>query len=76
MDLFEFVQQKLCCEYISDLGQYPCIFAARREMAQMDLQPYSLGELEDMAEYLYFKRPCFRTARQAEEFFRLEISNV
>lgn len=58
-DLFEMVRRTVGCTYISDLRIYPYRKKAIGVMTKIDLSGYSQKVLEDMAEYLSFKRPFF-----------------
>jgi len=56
--------------YISDLRFMPWLKHARKEISGMDLSIYSLREMEDAAEYLYFEKRSFADQEAAIEYFR------
>lgn len=53
MDLFEKVQDRMQCEYMSDIRFGANLKIARQVVAALDLSEYSLSELRDMVQYLY-----------------------
>lgn len=69
-DIFEEPQRLVGCDYISDLQTEPYRTEARQPAGKMDLEPYELRALSDLAEYLYGKKPQFETHEQARHFFR------
>ena len=72
MDLFELLQDKVGCEYISDMRSEPHRSRARKIIKELNLEDYTLTELSDMAEYLYDRKPDFSNMRQAQSFFLCE----
>ena len=75
-DLFEDLKAKLGCEYISDLRYDPWIKQARKEIIKLDLSKYSLFELADAAEYLYFEKRSFDNVEDAEKYFFTQLYAV
>ena len=69
MDLFEELKSRIGCQYISDLrfGTYNEL--AKSIMRKINVDDYSLSELNDMAEYLYQKTVNFETFEEATKFF-------
>lgn len=52
-DLFEAVQKRIGCAYISDLRAEKHADAAKAALCKMNLSKYRITELRDMAKYLY-----------------------
>lgn len=75
-DLFEELKRIVRCEYISDLRFSPWLEQARKAIAQMDLDGYSLFALSDIAEYLYGKKLTFASCGDAQEYFRKSARNA
>lgn len=69
-DLFERVKKSLGCDYISDIKCQPYIHRAKVLMRRINLEEYSLHDLNDMAMYLYGKNEKFQSIVQAKEFFQ------
>lgn len=68
-DLFERLKKSLGCDYISDIKCQPYIRRAKVLMRKMNLEEYSLHDLNDMAIYLYGKNEKFQSIVQAKKFF-------
>lgn len=69
-DVFEDLKVKVGCEYISDIQYSPNKEAARRYAGRFDLREYPLGQLSDLAEYLYATKERFDIYEQASAFFQ------
>ena len=68
-DLFEHIRRKIGCTYISDMRFGKNKNLACIAMTMIDLSGYSIEALEDMAEYLFVRKPAFDTRKQAYEYF-------
>ena len=56
LDLLEFLKYILGCTYVSDLRQEPYNSKAKLILKQLNLKKYSLHQLADVFEYIYFKQ--------------------
>lgn len=54
-DLLEFLKYILGCTYISDLRTEPYNSKARLILQQLNLKYYTLNQVKDAIEYIYFK---------------------
>ncbi len=70
VDLFEDIYNMLMCEYLSDIRLPPYQLYAKTILADMDLQPYPLQQLTDMAQYIYGCQDSFPDKEMAAAFFR------
>lgn len=70
-DIFEELQSRVGCDYISDLRTEPYRMEAKQYAGKMNLEPYELRTLSDLAEYLYGEKQPFETHAQAKAFFRV-----
>lgn len=75
-DLFEDLKSIVRCEYISDMRYSPWIELARNAITWIDLNEYSLFELNDAAEYLYAEKIYFINSSAAHEYFREKLKRV
>ena len=69
MDLFEELKNEIGCEYISDLRFGANNQLAKAIMRNINVNDYTLAELNDMAEYLYQKSVKFESLKEAANFF-------
>lgn len=69
-DIFEDLKDRVCCEFISDMNYSPYRENAKRIMRMIDIQPYPLNDLSDLAAYLYSYEEKFEDYEQAFAFFR------
>ena len=67
-DIFEKLQKALECTYISDLRMEPYCSKAKELLKTMDIETYSLKELNDIAFYLYGMQ--FTNTEEALGFLR------
>ena len=67
-DIFEKLKKSIGCTYISDLKDEPYCTEAKTLLKAMDLEEYSLEELNDIACYLYGMQ--FSTQELALTFLR------
>jgi len=70
MDIFEVLKNTLDCQYISDLKKEPNKTIAKKILMSFSLDGYNIDMLSDLAEYLYDDKVEFRTAEQANCFFK------
>lgn len=68
-DLFEDVKNESGCMYISDIKTGPGRMQAIRAMCAMDLTPYPMSSIEDMADYLFGEKVTFADYAQAHCYF-------
>lgn len=69
LDLFSFVQQRIGCQFISDLRLPLYLPLTQRIMSKIPLDRFSLLELSDMAHYLYGVKVTFHDVSEAKLFF-------
>ncbi len=72
-DVFEDLQSKIGCDYITDMKYSPYYEAAKRYVTWLDLREYPLRQLSDLAEYLYATKEQFETYEQAIAFFNRQV---
>jgi hypothetical protein len=53
LDLLEFLQYIVGCDYISDLKNEPYNSKAKLLLSQLDVSYYSLNQIKDATEYIY-----------------------
>ncbi|MCQ4794162.1 hypothetical protein NE604_00690 [Anaerofustis stercorihominis] len=75
-DLFELLRELCGCEYISDLKNAPYLSKAKSLMQTISLEPFSLFQLSDMAEYLYGRNPSFADRQEAADFFKSQGKKI
>lgn len=58
------------CDYISDLRFQPYNHIARLYFSQFNLNKYTLKELNDIAQYIFFKEENFKKIDEAKDYFK------
>lgn len=67
-DIFEKLKKALECTYISDMRTEPYCSQAKALLKEMDVEGYSLRELNDISSYLYGMQ--FANKEQAVRFLK------
>ena len=68
-NLLETICAEIGGEYLSDLRIRSNGNRARRLMAHMNLDKYTIDEINDAAKYLGFEKTDFATAEEAQAYF-------
>lgn len=69
-DLFEFLKRQAGCRYISDLRSEPNTAYAKAVLKKIDYTQFSLKDLSDCSEYLFYDKKSIENYEQAVCYFK------